>query len=122
MSTCTKLAFNPTLRCVGYARSHPARTILSGASGMPRACRKCGVMEVGGVRFEKCGKCKGVAAADVAYYCSRECQIADWPTHARWHADHDRMSAGIAVGAAMPGIGVAWSRRAASYCTTWRAR
>ena len=73
---------------------------------MPRACRKCGVMEVGGVRFEKCGKCKGVAAAVVAYYCSRECQIADWPTHARWHADHDRMSAGIAVGAAMPGIGV----------------
>ena len=58
------------------------------------------------MRFEKCGKCKGVAAADVAYYCSRECQIADWPTHARWHADHDRMSAGIAVGVAMPGIGV----------------
>jgi len=41
-----------------------------------QACLKCGVTEtVEGKRLKQCIKCKAV------YYCSRECQVADWKEH-----------------------------------------
>ena len=69
---------------------------------LPRACRKCGVEEGGTVRLLICGKCKTLKLTDPAYYCSRECQRADWPEHQMWHMGQDALAAGndITVGGA----------------------
>lgn len=42
-------------------------------------CNNCKNFE----KLKKCGNCKGV------YYCSRECQKADWPTHKIQCRQHD---------------------------------
>ena len=61
---------------------------------LPRSCRKCGVEEGGTVRLLMCGKCKTLKLTDPAYYCSRECQRADWPAHKEWHKGLDTLAAG----------------------------
>ena len=47
-------------------------------------CHKCGMMTTDGSnaeqtenKFKRCGRCGQV------YYCSKECQVADWPSHRR---------------------------------------
>jgi hypothetical protein len=42
----------------------------------PKICRHCDKMEtLGGAKLMKCQRCK------VIYYCSKQCQIADWKKH-----------------------------------------
>lgn len=45
-------------------------------------CNGCGKNELGGeeiLHLSFCGGCKG-CTVEPAYYCSRECQVADWPS------------------------------------------
>jgi hypothetical protein len=46
-----------------------------GVDPMRRACRTCSKASTPEKPFEVCARCKA------AYYCSRECQRKDWPTH-----------------------------------------
>lgn len=41
----------------------------------PRVCSACGKLESGATKLKQCARCKA------AMYCSRECQVAAWPTH-----------------------------------------
>ncbi len=60
-------------------RDHPARQeALEALSslGIISSCSGCGVTKFDdAVKLSKCGKC------NVAHYCSRECQTADWKEH-----------------------------------------
>ena len=40
-----------------------------------RACAHCGASEVHVAQFKRCSACKGVV------FCSKDCQLANWPAH-----------------------------------------
>ena len=42
-------------------------------------CANCNAYPVEGLKFQKCKHCKDCRAA--VRYCSKACQIADWPLH-----------------------------------------
>ena len=54
-----------------------ALSTLGGAEGgaVRKACAACGVEASSAVKLKKCKTCLAV------YYCSRECQVADWQAH-----------------------------------------
>ena len=69
----------------------------------PRACRACGVEESSSVRLERCAACTRLPWSMSAYYCSRECQKADWPAHWEWHVMQEKAHAAfVDVSASMP--------------------
>jgi hypothetical protein len=37
------------------------------------------------IATKACSKCLSFDKRNVTYYCSRECQVKDWPNHKRWH-------------------------------------
>ena len=47
----------------------------SGAPAMLHACHTCSKAETAEQPFQSCSRCKRT------YYCSRECQVKDWPHH-----------------------------------------
>ena len=57
----------------------PCITTHMAADGLTieRTCGKCGQWDRGASRFKKCSRCER------AYYCCKECQVDDWPTHKR---------------------------------------
>jgi len=65
---------------------------------MPRACSACGKEEGKTVSLERCGKCAQLKLIGAAFYCSRECQRADWPAHKEWHAVQRRGAALVETG------------------------
>jgi hypothetical protein len=69
-----------TMRALADASAHLAASRPDGETKLLRMCRKCsrtprtdehGALE----KFQACSACKR------AYYCSRACQRADWPSH-----------------------------------------
>jgi hypothetical protein len=52
-----------------------------------KACSTCGASESDvGHALKCCALCVEEHLASPAKYCSRECQVADWREHKRWHA------------------------------------
>ncbi|KAF9474260.1 hypothetical protein BDN70DRAFT_884996 [Pholiota conissans] len=53
----------------------PKKVIREGRSKIAVSCSQCMKPSSNGAELLKCSKCK------IAWYCSRECQKAQWPTH-----------------------------------------
>lgn len=60
------------------ARSYCAQAPDAAGRAVPYMCSKCSARA-----SERCGRCR------VAYYCSRECQKADWRVHKTWCIPRD---------------------------------
>ena len=51
------------------------RTRIIDGQIVERKCGGCGLWQTPERKLERCGQCRRV------YYCSRQCQLADWKTH-----------------------------------------
>lgn len=60
----------------GYPLSAMGKRVLAAAAMYTVKCAKCGAVASTGVVYKKCAGCRE------ARYCSRECQISHWSTHA----------------------------------------
>ncbi|KAJ7090755.1 hypothetical protein B0H15DRAFT_948533 [Mycena belliarum] len=68
---------HPDSEAIFKAQATTPENIRATRSGIHEACTRCFKIETTepGLKLRRCGKCKGV------WYCSKECQIAHWPTH-----------------------------------------
>ncbi len=53
----------------------PQSTITTGMMYSKTACDRCGQRRTVDIALKQCGGCK------VAWYCSKQCQVAAWPIH-----------------------------------------
>ncbi len=73
-----RLVYYCSISCqkMGYERHKEACLAKKTAQRASRKCNKCGVQDV---KLQLCGKCNST------YYCSVECQYADWKVHKLTH-------------------------------------
>lgn len=64
-------------RHMASAAAVPAAGGCASGPSSSRSCRVCGIRGGEGVAIMRCSRCKG----KVDWYCSRDCQKADWARH-----------------------------------------
>jgi hypothetical protein len=58
-----------------------------------RSCAHCSAREVHVAQFKRCGACRGIV------FCSKDCQLANWPAHKAACKAARKAAAGAAAGA-----------------------